>query len=202
MRILNKSRSYMTNSKQKILDDLYNRYQEEFSGNNFVSGCGDTDAKIMFIGEAPGRDEIRLKKPFVGKAGAKFETILFDLGLCRDRIYLTNAIKYALRTDASKTGRNANRPAKTKEIRSSRQYLIEEIACIGPKLIITLGGVPLKMILGRFDVQIQKFAGKVLATEVGPVFPLLHPAAMIYDPKLAEKFDEDTKILKQLIRDI
>lgn len=192
----------MTNSKQKMLDDLYNRYQEEFSGKSFVSGCGDADAKIMFIGEAPGRDEIRLKKPFVGKAGAKFETILFELGLFRDQIYLTNAIKYALRTDAIKTGRNANRPAKTKEIQSSRQYLIEEIACISPKLIITLGGVPLKMILGRFDVKIQKLAGKKLPTEVGTLFPLLHPAAMIYNPKLVEKFAEDTKILKKLIRDI
>lgn len=192
----------MKDSKQKILDELYERYQEEFYANSFVPGYGDVCADIMFIGEAPGRDEIKQQKPFVGKAGARFEDILFELGLERNRIFLSNAIKYGLRTDIKKTGRNANRPARASEIRSSRKYLLEEIGCIAPKLIVTLGMVPLKMILDIDVVQMSMFAGKTLKTQYGSLFAMFHPAAMIYNPNLKERYDEDIKILKEIIKDI
>ena len=189
-------------SKIRLLNDLYSRYNKDFPEKEIVLGDGNLDAVIMLIGEAPGKDEVKLSKPFVGIAGKNLNEFLQVLGLDRSEIFITNAIKYRLSKYNEKTGRFINRPAKEHEIKDNRKYLLEEIKIIEPNIIVTLGNVPLKSIY-CCEKSIGAVHGTVLLIDndecTYKIFPLYHPASIIYNRGLKKVYFDDVLKLKDIL---
>jgi DNA polymerase len=160
---------------------------------------------IMLIGEAPGKDEVIQNKPFVGLAGGKLKQFMDSLGLNRDDLFVTNVIKYRLYSINDKTGRMRNRPAKKQEIILSQPYLIEEIDTIKPRIILTLGNVPLYALTNDSDITIGKVHGKEMKfsdtriKHTCMLIPMYHPASLIYNKSLESVFEEDLLTVKSFI---
>lgn len=185
------------------LADIYREYACQFAGNEFVFGCGCKEPKLLLIGEAPGREEIKLSRPFSGAAGKYLDEFLELAGIDRDAIYITNAIKYRLSKANPKTGRLSNRPAARDEITASRPFLVKEIEAICPKCIVTLGNVPLRAITGNFSLSIGDRHGEVSCERIGEreylLFPLYHPASVIYNRSLKQTCETDMFKLCRII---
>lgn len=186
--------------KRERLDKLYEGYQSQHSGEEFVSGYGNIDSKILLIGEAPGREEVKLGRPFVGSAGKNLENFLVKLEITREEIYTTNAIKYRLSKISEKTGGKVNRPATAQEIEAAIKTIYEEIDIIRPSFVITLGNVPLKAITYNSFRPIGEVHGESLLINVLDntynLVPLYHPASLIYNRKLENVYDSDIERLK------
>lgn len=140
-----------------------------------VPGNGSPDSEIVFIGEAPGKQEDIQGKPFVGAAGKFLAEMLESIGLKRENIYITNAVKYRPPN---------NRDPLPEEKASCRQWLMDELIFIKPKLIVFLG----RHALGNFfpTEQISKVHGKLLIKNVEGLgkqhfLALYHPAAALYN---------------------
>lgn len=191
-------------SKLEQLHILYNKYKEEFKEKEIVLGDGNIDAQLVLIGEAPGKDEVRLNKPFVGMAGKNLSGFLDVLEIERESIYITNAIKYRLSQVSPKTGRISNRPAASEEIRRSMRYLHEELSIIGSSYIVTLGNVPLKALTNDFSAIIGAVHGEiqriVLSDREFMLFPLYHPASIIYNQSLKNVYLNDINRLKAVLK--
>lgn len=197
------NRGGQTELKQHFLDELYRQYLIEFSDKETVLGCGNIDTKLLMIGEAPGKDEVRLSRPFSGKAGGHLDEFLEHMSICRDSIYITNAIKYRLAKADPKTGRISNRPAARDEITQCRPWLLKEINIIRPQFIITLGNVPLRAITGSFNINIGDVHGKVVPLQLlendYKLFALYHPASIIYNRSLRDVYLNDLDILRSTV---
>lgn len=191
----------MTRAEQ--LKKLYEDYRKEFEGYEIVVGDGNIDARLLLIGEAPGRDEVRLGKPFVGAAGKNLTEFLELLGIDRNAVYITNAIKYRLSRVNDETGRVVNRPATGREIDSNRKYLREEVSIIGPLYIVTLGNVPLKALMGDKGYGIGQVHGRIQTISIAQkdflLFPLYHPASIIYNRSLKDVYIKDVMALKEIL---
>lgn len=190
-------------SKSEQLNILYEEYKKQFQGEEIVLGDGNADSRLVLIGEAPGKDEVRLLKPFVGMAGKNLTEFLEILGLGRESIYITNAIKHRLSKVNSDTGRVANRPATKEEIKNNRGYLLKEISIIKPEFVVTLGSVPLKAVTGEYDISMGSVHGKLKELELSgaayKLFPLYHPASIIYNRSLKDVYINDIKKLKDIV---
>lgn len=190
-------------SKSEQLNILYSKYREQFDGNDIVTGDGNPDSSLLLIGEAPGKDEVAQKRPFVGKAGKNLAQFLEILGLKRNEIYITNAIKHKLSKINPDTGRVSNRPATKKEIEENWEYLIKEISIIDPKYIVTLGNVPLRSVLKDYKASIGQVHGQlnkvVILNKEYELYPLYHPASIIYNAALKEVYIKDIENLRQII---
>lgn len=177
---------------------IVNQYPEE----KIVLGYGNLASPIMLIGEAPGSKEVELGEPFVGQAGKHFQEFLDILGINREEVYITNTVKYRPTRKNPKTGRLSNRPPTTKEIENFKDYLIEEIEIIAPKIIVTLGNTPLKCLFDK-ETNIGEVHGELLYKKINEkkqyIFPLYHPAAVIYRPQLKEVYLGDLGKLKKII---
>jgi len=185
-----------------MLNALYNDYREKFKGFEIVVGEGNLSPKVLLIGEAPGKDEVRLGRPFVGAAGKNLNKFLEILRLSREEVFITNAIKYRLSKVNPKTSRLLNRPALASEIESNRDYLYREIQILKPIVIVTLGNVPLKAVLSDMSVQIGAMHGKLVTVDVlgdeYNLFPLYHPASVIYNRDLKEVYLKDLEALREV----
>jgi DNA polymerase len=198
-------------NKSEMLEKLHDEcsvvFLDYFKGNEEYSktvlGGGNPDAKIMFIGEAPGEQEITQGKPFVGSAGKNFEKFLENLDLTRNDVYVSNVVKIRPTRINPKTGRKNNRPPNSDEIELSRKFLDEEIKLVNPKLLVALGNVPLKRLTGLEGIT--NYHGK-LVDSLYPqkVFCLFHPATLIYnhDVGFKESFYNDLNMLKELTKNI
>ncbi|MCX7748587.1 MAG: uracil-DNA glycosylase [Clostridia bacterium] len=190
-------------SKQESLEKLYDDYRNHFEGKEIVLGDGSIDSMILLIGEAPGKDEVRLGRPFVGMAGKNLNEFLSHLNMEREKIYITNAIKYRLSEVSPQTGRLKNRPATKEEIKENMDFLYKEINIIMPKYIVTLGNVPLKSITGDFNASIGAVHGEIkqiyIYNEEFFLFPLYHPASIIYNRSLKEVYEEDLRKLSLIV---
>lgn len=190
-------------TKLEQLAEFYSEYANQFTGNEFVFGCGCMEPKLLLIGEAPGREEVKLSRPFSGAAGKYLDEFLELAGIDRESIYITNAIKYRLSKVNPKTGRLSNRPAAREEITSSRPFLIKEIGTICPKCIVTLGNVPLRAVTGKFSLSIGDRHGEVSQERIEEreylLFPLYHPASVIYNRSLKQTCETDILKLRRLI---
>ncbi len=180
------------------LQDFYREYMEEMQilglsddSDSFVYGHGDPDSTVVLIGEAPGAEEVKAGIPFVGQAGKNLNSRLESGGISRQDIFVTNAIKYRLSEVNPKTGKLRNRPATAQDIRANSRWLRMEMERIRPKVIITLGRVPLKCLFPDKNYQMSDVHGKEIETELGTVIPLYHPASIIYNRALTAVFDED-----------
>lgn len=192
------------------LQELFNEYKAGFPENRFVKGDGDVSARIMLIGEAPGKDEVAQGKPFVGKAGKNLEEFLSFIGLKREKIYITNVIKYKLSKFkvSEETGKilsESNRPARPEEIRAGIPFLLREIEIVAPEYIVTLGNVPLKAVLNDLSgsITIGEYHGKSRMIYIGEntykLYPLYHPASIIYNRALKEVYNRDVLRLGEMI---
>lgn len=206
----------MKRDKRVILNELYDEYIKKFNDEVIVTGIGNVDARILLIGEAPGRDEIKKNEPFVGAAGKNLNNFLDSINLKREEIYITNSIKYRLCRPSILTCRIINAPAKRIDIEINREYLLREIGIISPEIIVTLGNVPLKSVTGDFKLNIGDVHGKLLNIKVKmhsgdkrkiqyeaeqevKLFPLYHPASIIYNRSLQDIYQEDVMKLKKIL---
>ncbi len=147
-----------------------------------VPGEGDHEAKIMFIGEAPGKQEDEAGRPFVGRAGALLEELLKEAGFSREDVFITNVVKCRPPD---------NRDPRKDEIETCKPYLEEQIDLLEPKLIVTLGNHAAETLIGRSgmkDMHGQEFEYKGVK-----VIPMYHPAAGLYNPDLKSTMKEDMK---------
>ena len=160
---------------------------------------------IMLIGEAPGEQETLQGRPFVGKAGKNLDGFLEAVGLERKDIYISNVVKIRP-TKVSPRGSISNRPPNREELLLFTPWLYEEILKVQPQRIVTLGNVALKALLGK-DAVIGDHHGKSVEATVRhhgqeqrfEVFPLYHPASIIYNRALTEVYAEDLRRLRQLL---
>lgn len=188
--------------KTDRIESLNHRIISQYPKERIVLGYGNINSAIMLIGEAPGSKEVELGEPFVGQAGKHFEEFLEILNINREDVYITNTVKYRPTRANPKTGRLSNRTPTLKEIEDFKDYLVEEIDIVNPKMIVTLGNTPLKCIFNE-ELKISKVHGILLDRDIQgtkyDVFPLYHPAAVIYRPQLKEVYLEDLLRLKEII---
>ena len=160
--------------------------------HNIVIGEGKKDAKIMFIGEAPGYDEDIMGKPFVGKAGQKLDEILLKVGLKREDIYIANILKCRP---------PGNRDPKPQECEACMDYLRNQVYLIKPKIIVLLGRVALNNILGS-SYRITSSRGKWILKKNMLYMPTWHPSAILRDPSKEDTFIHDLLLVKDKIKEL
>ena len=169
----------------------------------FVYGYGPENAEVIMIGEAPGKDEVRFGRPFVGKAGEILNEILLKTGIKREQLYITNVVKYRLMKEGSRQGSYRNRPVTKHEIEIMLPWLKQELDLIKPKLILTLGNVPLRALCFMQNCGILEIGachGEVFSVNDDTShIPLYHPASQIYNRSLKEIFDEDFKKVRSFL---
>ena len=158
---------------------------------NAVPGKGNFQSDVIFVGEAPGRNEDKNGEPFIGVAGKKLSIALNEAGISRDEVYITNIVKCRPPN---------NRVPNTNERDTCKEYLKQEISIIKPKLICILGNTAFNSILG--GSEITKFRGKVVRKDNLLYFLTIHPAATIYNQKLIDVLKNDIVKLFDLIRDL
>jgi len=189
--------------KQTNMNRFNETIENKFNEKRLVLGNGSVNSRIIIIGEAPGKNEEEQKKPFVGAAGKYLNEFLDILKLDRRDIYITNVVKYRPTKKSKKTGRDINRTPNKEEINNFSDYLFEEISIIEPDIIVTLGNVPFKTILENNNVTIGNYHGeKINKTIMGKeyiVYPLYHPAAVIYNRSIKDDYIGDLKNLKKII---
>jgi DNA polymerase len=163
-----------------------------------VLGEGDKKAHIFMIGEAPGKSEVEEGRPFVGAAGRNLDGFLEFLRLERKDIYITNAVKFRPVRENPDTGRLSNRTPTAKEIELFRPLLTDEIDLVSPSIIITLGNTPLFSLVGK-NIRIGEVHGRPMEFEGIMLYPLYHPASIIYRRELKAVYQEDLARLKELL---
>lgn len=185
---------------RRFQEEMTAFFQELYVGEQkrLVFGEGDEHARILMIGEAPGEQESIQGRPFVGKAGKNLDEFLELSGLDRRTLYITNTVKFRP-TKISSAGKTVNRPPKQEEIKLFTPWLLREIRLVRPEIIVTLGNVPLKAILGN-DKTIGECHGRWIEWEKMQVYPLYHPASVIYNPSLKAVYRLDVVRLGEEVR--
>jgi DNA polymerase len=157
---------------------------------NVVFGEGNPSAKLMFIGEAPGRDEDLQGKPFVGRSGEvltkMIENVLF---LKREDVYIANIIKCRP---------PQNRDPELSEVESCKGYLLKQIEIIKPKIIVTLGRIAFKYLLND-ETPITKARGKIYEFRGIKVIPTFHPSYLLRNPSKKREAMIDLKFIKEFL---
>ncbi len=187
--------------KGKKLKAIDSKWEKHFSslyapgGVLLVLGEGPASAKIALVGEAPGRDETLLGRPFVGKAGKNLDEFMGVAGLVREDLYITNAVKFRP-VRVSEKGTTANRAPNAEEIALFKPWMLEELRALAPLAIVTLGNTPLRTLTGTKEA-IGSVHGRPFGDVHGtPLFPLYHPASIIYNRELVPVYEEDLRSLK------
>ena len=170
---------------------------------NIVFGKGNEDADILFVGEAPGKNEDEQGLPFVGAAGKNLDKLLEKVGLSLQDIYVTNILKCRP---------PMNRDPLPEEVRMHTPYLVKQIKEIKPKVICSLGNHATKFFLA--DGKVDRMADQPGITTVHgkpkeidflgmkiKLIPLFHPAAIIYNQHLKEAWEKDMEIVKREIKE-
>lgn len=151
--------------------------------NNIVLGCGNKNAKVMFIGEGPGADEDIQGEPFVGKAGKLMNQAFKGVGIKREDVYICNVVKCRP---------PMNRNPETDEVKACIDYLRAQVVLVKPKIIVLLGSVALKAVLGD-EYSITKARGKWVEQKGIKYMPTFHPAALLRDEEKKIDFWNDLK---------
>ncbi|MCM8900683.1 uracil-DNA glycosylase [Caldicoprobacter algeriensis] len=192
--------------RQESISFFKEIYKDE--GKVLVFGEGNPDAPLVLVGEAPGHQEVVQQRPFVGQAGENLNKFLGILGIKREDIYITNAVKFRPTKVDTTTGRVSNRPPNREEIELCRGLLYNELSIIRPVLVVSLGNIPLKVLTDDNKIAIGQVHGTPIEIAIGEeglkmtLFPLYHPASIIYRPQLKEIYLEDVKRLKRYLQDI
>ena len=167
---------------------------------NAVPGSGNYDAKIMFVGEAPGYWEDQKGLPFVGRAGKVLDELLAEISLKREDVYITNIVKCRPPN---------NRDPDEDEIKACSPYLDRQIDIIRPKIIVPLGRHSMSYLLRKFGFEpepISRIHGEIFEarTLFGKIIimPMYHPAVALYKPQLREELRNDFKKLKEILDNV
>jgi DNA polymerase len=160
---------------------------------NVVFGAGNADADLMFVGEAPGASEDEQGLPFVGRAGKLLATLLGEIGLTREDVFIGNVLKCRP---------PGNRDPLPVEIQNCREYLYRQVELIQPRVICSLGNFSTKLL--RDDpTGITRLHGKPEVLTLGRravrLYPIFHPAAALYTPSMLETLREDFSRLPELL---
>ncbi len=156
--------------------------------SNLVFGEGDVDCGVMFIGEAPGVNEDRLGRPFVGRGGQLLDDMIRGLGWKREDVYITNIVKRRP---------PENRDPLPAEIEAYKPYLTRQIEIIDPKLIVTLGRFSMNYFLP--EAKITRDHGRPLNVDGRTIFPVYHPAAALRSTKMMEVLRGDFKKIPSVL---
>lgn len=184
----------------QTIAEINRRYAEVFAGQyTLVPGEGNVRARLMLVGEAPGSQEEAQRRPFVGTAGKHLDAFLEGIGLAREALYITNTVKFRP-TRQGANGRLSNRTPTPAEVALFRPWLLEEIDAIRPEVVATLGNTALRAVSGKALV-IGDVHGRPLPTEAGYVlFPLYHPASILYRRALKVLYEADIRRLADFLR--
>lgn len=183
--------------KQKALDDLRaeigdcERCKLCKGRTKLVFGVGNPDAKIMFIGEGPGRDEDLQGEPFVGRAGQLLTKIIEAMGHKRSDVYIGNVVKCRPPN---------NRNPEPDEVASCIPFLIKQAEIIAPKVIVCLGSVAFQNLLGS-EEKITKMRGKLTEWQGIPVMPTYHPAFLLRNPNMKKPVWEDMQVVMKMVNE-
>jgi DNA polymerase len=155
---------------------------------NLVFGEGNIDCKVMFVGEAPGVNEDRLRRPFVGRGGQLLDDMIRGLGWKREDVYITNIVKRRP---------PENRDPFPAEIEAYKPYLTRQIEIIDPKLIVTLGRFSMNYFLP--EAKITRDHGRPLMIGGRTIFPVYHPAAALRSTQMMEVLRGDFKKIPSVL---
>ena len=157
-----------------------------------VFGVGNPRARVMFIGEAPGKNEDLQGEPFVGAAGHYLNELLGCAGLRREDVFIANVLKCRP---------PGNRDPRPEEIQTCTPYLREQTRTIDPEVLVTLGKFSTQFIL-KTQVGITRLHGRVQRAGKFLVFPVFHPAAALYDGAKREALENDFVTLGELLHQL
>ena len=157
-----------------------------------VFGVGNPHARVMFIGEAPGKNEDLQGEPFVGAAGHYLNELLGCAGLRREDVFIANVLKCRP---------PGNRDPRPEEIQTCTPFLREQTRTIDPEVLVTLGKFSTQFIL-KTQVGITRLHGRVQRAGKFLVFPIFHPAAALYDGAKREALENDFVTLGQLLNQL
>jgi uracil-DNA glycosylase family 4 len=165
---------------------------------NTVPGKGSVDSKVMFIGEAPGKNEDLQGVPFIGRAGDIFDKLLNSINLNREQIYICNILKCRP---------PKNRNPSIEEMKSCVRHLDAQIKIINPQIIATLGNFSTKYVFEKFNLKyttISQVKGRPtsISSSLGEriIMPLFHPAVAIYNQNRLQELKDDFKVIKKLLK--
>lgn len=180
-------------NKQKELDKIKKAIEscEECKKDKtgvIVFGEGNLDAKIMFVGEAPGKQEAVTGHPFIGRSGKLLRATIRSVGLNEEDVYITSPVKYL---PLSGTPSQA-------DIDHARPYFFKQVSIINPQIIVLLGSTAVKAALGE-QRSVLKDHGTILEREGRKYLLTIHPAAVLRFNKYKTIFEEDFQKLKKLI---
>jgi DNA polymerase len=158
-----------------------------------VFGAGNADADLMFVGEAPGANEDQQGLPFVGRAGKLLDRLLEEIGMRRRDVFVVNVLK---------CHPPGNRDPQPSEIDACQDYLLRQVELIEPRVVCTLGNFATKLL--RADITgITRLHGCAEVRTIGPravrLYPLFHPAAALYTPRMVETLREDFARIPELV---
>ena len=159
---------------------------------NIVFGAGNKNADIMFIGEGPGADEDIQGEPFVGKAGQLMNKAFEALDIKREDVYIANIVKCRP---------PQNRNPEQDEANACMDYLRNQVLLVKPKIIVLLGSVALKNILGE-EYSITNSRGKWIEKKGILYLPTFHPAALLRDDSKKIDFWKDLKLIKEKLAEL
>ena len=159
---------------------------------NIVFGVGNKNATIMFIGEGPGADEDRLGEPFVGRAGKLMNMAFKMVGINRENVYIANIVKCRP---------PQNRNPKEDEATECLDYLRNQVVLVKPKIIVLLGSVALKNILGK-EYGITASRGKWIEKKGITYMPTWHPAALLRDENKKIDFIKDLMLVTERVNQV
>lgn len=178
----------MTHNKQ--LEELHNTIREctlcplHATRKNAVPGEGASNSRVMFVGEAPGAREDESGRPFVGKSGELLTSMIQEIGLSRNSVFITSILK---------SRPPKNRTPTQAEISACRPYLEQQIGIINPEVIVLLGGVAISSLIGPWKVS--EAHGRFYETDDRKYFMTYHPAAALRFPKIRTAMREDLRTL-------
>ena len=154
-----------------------------------VFGAGSPNADLVFVGEAPGRDEDRQGIPFVGRAGQLLTKIIASIGLTRDEVYIANVVKCRPPD---------NRNPEVDEVQTCEPFLFRQLDVIRPKVVVALGAFAVRTLLGT-DQAISRVRGQVYAYRGAKLVPTFHPAFLLRSPDRKRDVWEDMKKVRALL---
>jgi uracil-DNA glycosylase family 4 len=161
--------------------------------NTVVFGSGNADAELMFVGEAPGATEDERGVPFVGRAGKLLDQLLGEIGLTREAVFVANVLQCRP---------PGNRDPLPIEIDNCHEYLLRKVELIEPTVICTLGNFSTKLLRGD-PTGITRLHGQpevlTLGSRAVRLYPIFHPAAALYTPRMLETLREDFARLPELL---
>lgn len=156
---------------------------DQFDESRFVPGDGPLDADVALVGEAPGANEVEEGAPFVGNAGRRLDSILSDLGVDRDELYVTNVVKVRP---------PENRDPHVAEVEAWRPVLDAELDRVDPDAVIALGSFAARELLDADD-PVSDLRGDAYDRDGYTVYPTFHPAATFYDESKRETIEADLR---------